>query len=348
VSIDEREQGDSWLRRLARAIGSGPAAAEPPEDPQLWLEERLLGGPRRYTRAEMSERIDLDRDKAARLWRALGMPEVGDHEVVFTEGDLHALLRLEKLRASGLVPDELDEAVTRAVSLAMAGLADWQGDMLYHLLEPGDGKADEQQVLWVVNEVLPLLRQMQSYIWRRHLAAAAGRLLVSDHEDSGTRELAVGFADMVEFTRATRELAPTELIRLIENFQGVAGAVVAGGNGRVVKTVGDEVLFTTDRPEDGAEIALKLLEEMAGSPELPDLRIGLALGDVVTRFGDVYGEAVNIAARLTTNARPGRVLVDRNLAASLEHDERFRLRLRRPLAVRGYRHLQSWGLRRAS
>jgi adenylate cyclase len=73
----------------------------------------------------------------------------------------------------------------------------------------------------------------------------------------------------------------------------------------------------------------------------------LAVGDVVTRFGDVYGEAVNIAARLTTHARPGRILVDRNLAAALEHDSRFELRTRRPLAVRGYRHLQQWELARS-
>jgi adenylate cyclase len=127
----------------------------------------------------------------------------------------------------------------------------------------------------------------------------------------------------------------------------VATDVVATCRGRVVKTVGDEVLFVADAAPDCVEIALQLVERLAAAPSLPELRIGLAVGEVVTRFGDVYGEAVNIAARLTAHARPDRILVDRNLAAALEHDPRFRLHSRRPLAVRGYRHLQQWELTRA-
>jgi adenylate cyclase len=80
---------------------------------------------------------------------------------------------------------------------------------------------------------------------------------------------------------------------------------------------------------------------------LPPLRIGLAMGDVLVRYGDVYGEVVNIAARLTAHARPDTALVDRDTAEALTVDPRFALRPLRPVAVPGYRHLHPWVLERA-
>jgi adenylate cyclase len=68
---------------------------------------------------------------------------------------------------------------------------------------------------------------------------------------------------------------------------------------------------------------------------------------VIQRLGDVYGETVNIASRLTSLSRPGTVLVDRELADALRGDERYALKSQRPESVRGYHHLRPWRLRRA-
>jgi adenylate cyclase len=311
------------------------------------VEELVLGGPRRYTQTELLAKTGMDPDIAARLWRSMGFAEVGPDEVVFTDGDREAVAQMEVLRAEGLVPDDVQEAVIRTIGQAMAGLADWQVEMLYQLLDSGPTDVDEAQIIDLGSRLLPMIQQMQTYIWRRHLAATAGRLLTHLPEEADTRNLVVGFADMVGFTRTTRRLTPAELTSLIDGFQSVAVEVVSGQHGRVVKTVGDEVLFVTEDAANGAEIALQLLERVAENKTLPELRIGLAYGSVVTRYGDVYGEVVNIAARLTTHAKPGRILVDRNFAGALEGDQGFRLRQRRPLSVRGYRHLQPWGLTRA-
>jgi adenylate cyclase len=81
--------------------------------------------------------------------------------------------------------------------------------------------------------------------------------------------------------------------------------------------------------------------------QLPQLRVGLAYGQVLTRLGDVYGPTVNLAARLTSLARPGAVLVDKDLAEALRGEAGFRLQPRRPASVRGYHHLRSWSLRPA-
>jgi adenylate cyclase len=115
-----------------------------------------------------------------------------------------------------------------------------------------------------------------------------------------------------------------------------------------VKTIGDEVLFEAKDPGTAAEIALELLEAAETDPNLPALRAGLAHGEVVSRLGDVYGSTVNIASRLTSIARPGWVLVDREMHEALADDERFRLRPRRPESVRGFHRLYSWRLRRAN
>jgi adenylate cyclase len=349
MSDTNTERDHAWLTRLARLFDVGRDETDGSDGiaPHGRVEELILGGPRRYTLDQLLAKTGMDPELAARLWRSMGFAEVASDEVVFTDGDRDALGQLEQLRAAGIVPPDIQAAVTRTVGQAMAGLADWQVEMLYQLLDSGPAEVDEGQILDLGSRVLPLLQKMQNYVWRRHLAAAAGRLLTTLPEESENRTLVVGFADMVGFTRTTRRLTPVELTTLIDRFQAVATEVVGGQHGRVVKTVGDEVLFVTEQPGDGAEIALQLVEQLDEDETLPELRIGLAVGPVVTRFGDVYGEVVNIASRLTTHARPGRILIDRNLAALLENDDRFRIRHRRPLSVRGYRHLQPFGLTRS-
>ena len=73
----------------------------------------------------------------------------------------------------------------------------------------------------------------------------------------------------------------------------------------------------------------------------------MASGRILSRFGDVYGSVVNLAARLTSVARPGTILVDRELAAELSEEKAYELRLRRPVTVRGYNRLRPAALRRA-
>ena len=78
----------------------------------------------------------------------------------------------------------------------------------------------------------------------------------------------------------------------------------------------------------------------------PPLRTGAAYGAVLTRLGDVYSPVVNLASRLTSIARPGTVLVDRELANRLRGQEAYRTRPLHRVSVRGYEHLQPWLVRR--
>ena len=94
----------------------------------------------------------------------------------------------------------------------------------------------------------------------------------------------------------------------------------------------------------GARIGLELAEERGRDEEFPEVRVGLAWGPALSRFGDVLGPVVNVASRLTSTSRPGRVLVDKALAEELKDREGFKLRRVRRTAVKGYRRLEPWSL----
>jgi adenylate cyclase len=303
------------------------------------LEEAILGGPRRFTRVELAAAAGLSLDEGRRLWRSLGFPETPDDAVLFTDRDLAAARLMAGLTEAGFLDPDVREAVARATAQAMSRLADWQVGMLKRVTE----SAPTTDGLQVAATVLPALEELQSYVWRRHLAATVARMLATAAPD-GRECLVVGFADMVGFTRTTRRRSTAELAEMIERFGSSTTEVIAEGRGRVVKTIGDEVLFVADAVGDGAAIALALQDRVRAEPALPLLRIGLATGPVLVRYGDVYGEVVNIAARLTAHARPDTVLVDREAAEALACDPRFALRPLRPVAVPGYRHLHPWVL----
>ena len=154
------------------------------------------------------------------------------------------------------------------------------------------------------------------------------------------------FVDIVGFTSRSRSMADEELVRWIETFESRSTEVVLDHGGRVIKNIGDEVLLVADTPADAARI-VHLLVSMGADDEdpFPAVRAGVAYGDVVTRLGDVLGPTVNIAARLTSLARPGTVLVDDGMHEALEDDPELAWRRLPRASVKGYSRLQAWALR---
>ncbi|HEV7647895.1 MAG TPA: adenylate/guanylate cyclase domain-containing protein [Actinophytocola sp.] len=314
---------------------------------QQHIERILLGGDRTYTRAEVVERSGVPLERATALWRALGFPTAGDDEAVFTDGDVRALRTVNELIRAGLIEPAVAISSARMIGQHLSRLAESQVLMLRDVVAANPELADERQLGRLVEHLTPDLEQLQDFVWRRHLAAYSVRMLVASDEEIDERRQVVGFADMVGFTSLTRRSTEAELVAVVDRFDAMAAEVVADNHGRIVKMLGDEVLFVADSPADGAEIALTLLARAEELPDVPSLRAGLALGRVLNRFGDVYGAVVNIAARLTSIARPGTVLIDRELAETLHDEAAYTVRHRRPTSVRGYTRLRSASLRRA-
>jgi adenylate cyclase len=316
------------------------------------LDRLLLGGRRRYTRAQVAQLSSMPPDSFRRLWHALGFSEAAEDDVLFTDDDVAALRALSDLVDAGFVAPGTEASFARALAQPLARLADWQTTLLTGALaRDRDGRTDRPgttpgDVPPAADALLSLLRDVQDYVWRRHLAAAVDRAPTSP-AGGEERELAVGFADLVGYTTRTRGMSGAELGVMVEDFEATAAEVVARGGGRVVKTVGDGVLFTAADPAAAAEIGLSLPERW-GAVDRPPLRVGLAHGRVLTRLGDVYSSVVNLASRLTTVARAGSVLVDRELAARLRQHPGYQIEPLQRRSVRGFEDLQPWLVSRRS
>lgn len=327
--------------RISARRGTGPSRsgtrdqADRGED----LETLLLGGVPHMTAYEVSKTSGIPYDEARRYWRAMGFADVGQARA-FTDADVDALMRLGSLSRSGMFTEEFAALVARSMGQTTSRLAEWQIDALYDAFDTaGVEGPDEIAELGyrIGRRVLPELEELLVYVWRRQLAAAAGRLRQQLREPDGDKagKQAVGFADLVSFTRLSRSLSEEELAKLVSVFEANAADTVAFGGGRLIKTLGDEIMFAADSAPRAARIALDLMASMRRTPAVPELRIGVAYGHVVQRNGDVYGTTVNLASRLTVLAEPDTIVVDPDLADALAGDESFELRPLGQRIIRG-------------
>ncbi len=316
------------MRQVRRPHGDGSVADESGGDGRddddqtvaLDLERLILDAPRRYTPYQAARAADVPMELATRFWRAMGFPDIGQSRAL-TDNDVIALRRLAGLVESGLLSEPMAIQVARSTGQTTARLAGWQMDTflenLTQAVEPGMTRADVAYPL--VELLLPELEQFLVYVWRRQLAAVTGRVVQAAEDTEITSgRLAVGFADLVGFTRLSRRLEEEELGELVETFENTCSDLIAGQGGRVIKTLGDEILYVSEDPATAAEIALGLVETLAKEDTMPALRVGMAFGTVTSRMGDVFGTTVNLASRLTSIAPRDAVLVDGELAAALE------------------------------
>lgn len=319
------------------------------------IEELLLGGELRYTRVDAVRLSGVTREFSGRLWRAFGYPSMPDDAVAYTEGDIAALCRIRRLMDDEVLDEDGVVRLVRAFGQTMTRLAEWQVNLLRGMLspEPSDQPSAEavEAIVHIAEKHIGEFEPLVVHAWRRQLAAAGTRAMAAaatreNGDPAGRPMTTVGFADMVSFTQVSRELEEIELARVVEWFEETAADIIASCGGRLVKTLGDEVLFSAESPRIGAEIALTVAAAIQDETEVPDVRVGVAYGPVLPLMGDVFGTTVNLAARLTSLARPGSVVIDTELAAQLEKAPEYEVTriARRP--VRGLGIIQPYVLRR--
>jgi adenylate cyclase len=287
--------------------------------PLLAFESMLLPGPRQYDLDTLASAAGIDTDLAAHLWRAVGFPDVPTGAVVFTERDV-AAARLAFAQAGSRDADggTLLQQI-RVISGALARVASVEATGFTELLEEmrASGKNDEEIALALLSDTrLQDVGVLIDYVHRLQLRAAVWRRSVL--ATGPDLSVGVGFADLAGYTALAARLEPTELSELVGRWEAVAYDTIAANGARVVKTIGDEVMFVGLTRETVA--AALTLREAASTATLPPLRIGLAAGAVVARDGDYFGPVVNLASRLTELARPGELLVPAALWEELAPD----------------------------
>jgi adenylate cyclase len=266
------------------------------------LDRVLAAGRARYTGPEAASLLGVDAAWAARIWRAAGF-EGAFEDRDFSDDDALVLAAAHELVTSGRFDEPELLALARLFNLAVAPLAEAAAISIrdQRQLDAADVALEE------VERSIATFETVVLHTWRRRLLRVLGNGL-AERSDQG-----VAFADLAGFTRLVRRPGDEWLVAL-ERLEIVAFEIVAAHGGRVVKTIGDEVMFV--HPErDGIVATCRALAEAAAADErLPGLRIGAAWGELVASRGDRFGTPVNLASRLVRRGRPGDVLLCPTLA----------------------------------
>ena len=140
--------------------------------------------------------------------------------------------------------------------------------------------------------------------------------------DNPPSELTVLFADICRSTVLFERLGDQDALNLILKALELAGNIVTQQHGTIIGTIGDEIMCTFTRPEDSLIAARQIHKMMQNDPSMQSnqlaMRVGISSGTVVSLSNSVYGDTVNIAARLAQLAKANQSLVSSNTIASID------------------------------
>jgi adenylate cyclase len=227
----------------------------------------------------------------------------------------------------GVLNEDTVRSLLRAISHTAERLAWWQFETLVddaaRRLEL-DHTSARIVVIDRIADLADILEEQMTYAWRRNLSRVItliGKRLEHSRDGADAGELplvrAVGFADLVGYTEASQHMDAGELAALVQEFGSTTAEIVSRGGGRVVKTIGDAMMFVADDAALAARITLDLAESIGLGGLTPPARVSMVWGRVLAQFGDVFGPSVNLASRLAGMAGPGEVVVDHKTALAL-------------------------------
>jgi adenylate cyclase len=309
------------LRNLVKLrlilAGVDPAEVDAVEEasaPTLLRTRLLWGDDRAITLAEVAERAGLDVETCRRARMLMGLPDPGDEPVCRTA-------EIDTFRgfAAGieLYGEEAILQFTRVLGSAMATVAEGAlsvfGRQLADHDHPPEGDRyvlaafDALESFRIVPEVLGVVAKLQFDLATDRLDGEPGQMQVGS----------VGFVDLTGSTKATERLGTDAMAPALTRFEEWAAELAVGAGGRVVKYIGDEVMFLSPDLEAATSVAVELIDRVGEDAVLRSARAGCAHGPLLSRDGDWYGSTVNLAARLVDKAKPGTVLLAGDGAAAV-------------------------------
>ena len=312
-----RAQRRELLERLAADGFTGEQLARAVAEDRLALlpVDRVLGA--MFTAREIEAETGLPAHRMSRIRRLGGLPEPDLDERVFSADDVEAA-RATKLFLDAGISEESIEETTAVLGEGMARVAALiTAQFLETFLQPGDSEAEvAERFAELARSLTPAFAPVLNASFTTQLRASVargvlGRAELLSGERTAQLTVAVGFVDMVGFTRLGGQLELLELGTLAGRLARLASSAVQAPV-RLIKTIGDAAMFVS--PDPGALVAVALtMLEAAAIQELPSLRAGIALGAAIERAGDFYGNSVNLASRVTGIARPESVLCTREI-----------------------------------
>jgi adenylate cyclase len=284
--------------------------------------ELLLSRDCEYSVEEAVELSGLEQDFLVRHLVATGMVRPAPGEKVLSETNLEALKRTRRALDAG-IPEEtvlrLDKVFNRGVAQVADGTVDVIfAEFLRHSTNEAEFGLQIEELARAMRGDLAvyLAATMETHLRERLARAALTRAEVEAGRLPGARDVAVCFADLVDFTRISDRRGPEETTKIAVGFADLA-AEVAEPPVRLVKMIGDEAMLVCGELDPLLDAAFAL-RERARETGLPALRIGLTVGPALERAGDWYGRTVNLASRITAEAPEGALVVPAEVCAQVD------------------------------
>ena len=141
-------------------------------------------------------------------------------------------------------------------------------------------------------------------------------------DNTSSRKLAaILFADIAGYTAAMQE-NEQQAMAMLNHYQQVLKDAMERHQGEVIKNYGDGSICILPTASGAVKSAMAIQEALKEDPAVT-LRIGLHVGDVIHKDGDIYGDAVNIASRIESMGIPGSILVSRSLYQKVRNQPEF-------------------------
>ncbi len=271
----------------------------------------IRSGPARHSLRTAAEALGRPLDEVAHAWAVLGLTVADVDQVTLTDADLDGLRTWAQMsRELGV---EVALGLLRVIGTSMARIAEAESSAIRSSTVDVQlrGPADELRTARAFGElapVVPRIGALMDAVHRQHIASTRSYFEAVVQADSNAVRCGVGFADLSGFTGLTARLSLPELSALLTSFGSTATDVVHEHGGRLVKLLGDAVMWVNAEPARLAEVAAHLVAHPLARKAGIEVRAGIAYGPILALDGDYFGSPVNLAARLVGVAEPGQVL----------------------------------------
>jgi class 3 adenylate cyclase len=283
-------------------------------------------------------RLETDPVKLAHVWQTFGLTVQDIETPVLTEPDVEALQTY--LQVESFLGEDTAHAFARVTGGALARITEAVAAAMRTGVEAVSVYRTGSEVVTAkayneVTKLVPRVGAALDALHRQHLEGT--RVHFEGIDNDGTDGVAfrcgIGFADLSGFTAMSQQLPIGQLSQVLNMFEESAAHTVHEHRGRIVKFLGDAVMWVSAQPQDLVAIAHAMVTHPAAVESGIQVRAGVAFGSVLAQDGDYFGAPVNLASRLVASAEPGQVLAS---AEVVDLVDASCFEVQQPLPLRGY------------
>ena len=264
-----------------------------------------------YSIPTAADALGVPAEDVEHAWALRGLTVASPDHLALSQADVDGLAAWLQMKA--FIGSEGASGFLRVMGSAMARLAEAESAVVRAgtpdiQMDYTHDELATAQAYRLVAEFVPRIGALIDAVHRHHLISARTHFERVIRDSSASVVCGVGFADLSGFTSLTQLLTPAELSMLLNEFSATVSEVVHADGGRVVKFIGDEVMWVSSTPELLAKAAVDLVNHPKAREAGLQVRAGLGYGEALAINGDYFGTTVNLAARLVGAAKPRQIL----------------------------------------